>query len=45
MKIWVIEYVAFGGGTVHIARKTKEEALRWFFETYPYRNYISCYEQ
>lgn len=43
MKIWVIDIL--GGGTVHIARETKEEALRWFFETYPYRNYISCYEQ
>lgn len=43
MKIFVIDIL--GGGCVHIARRTREEAIKWFFETYPHRNFTNCYEQ
>lgn len=43
MRIFVIEVL--GGGTLHIAKKTKEEAIKWFFDTYPYRNFTDIYEQ
>lgn len=43
MKIWVIDIL--GGGVVRIAKETKEDALKWFFETYHHRNYTNIYEQ
>lgn len=43
MKIWVIDKL--GGGVVRIAKRTKEEALKWFFETYPHNNYTDIHEQ
>lgn len=42
-KIYVFDVL--GGGSVRIAKRSKEEAVKWFFETYPHRNFTDCYEQ
>lgn len=43
MKIFVIDVL--GGGVLHIAKRSKEEAIKWFWETYPHRNFTNIYEQ
>ena len=42
-KIFVFEVVGFDTD-VKIAKRTKEDAIRWFHETYPTRGYTDIYE-
>lgn len=42
-KIFIIEYS--GNRKIHIAKKSKEEALAWFKDAYPNRAIDDIYEQ
>lgn len=43
MRVFVFEVVGFGTD-VRIAKRTKEDAIRWFNNTYPTRTYSDIYE-
>jgi hypothetical protein len=43
MRVFIFEVVGFSSN-VRIAKRTKEEAIRWFNETYPTRRYTDIYE-
>ena len=43
IKVFIFEVEGFASN-VRIAKETKENAIKWFKETYPTRRYVNIYE-
>ena len=43
MRVFIFEVEGFASN-VRIAKETKEDAIKWFNETYPTRRYTDIYE-